>query len=601
MAALFLSLYCAQAIASQSPFDKTKMILRVDFPSADLGRKATISFHHALLQTNWEDGYLVMELTPEEQGRLQDFGFTLREANDWQSSWQAQKQHFSLNPDSTIPGFECYLTVAANNMRIDELLTEYPDLTDIEDIGDSWEKTQGMGGEDLRVLKLTNNNDIPDKPVIFIQAAIHAREYATTPLVLAYAEYLLEGYANNAEIAWALDYHEVHILLQTNPDGRKQAEQGLFWRKNTNQNHCEEIAELQGVDLNRNFSHTWGETENGSSGDGCSEVFRGVSAASEPETAAIESYLRGIWPDRRGPGEDDSAPADTQGMHIDIHSYSELILWPYGHTEGLAPNADALEKIGKRIANFNDYVPIQSVGLYPTDGTSDSISYGELGVAALGFELGTDFFQDCTTFNNEIKPDNINALFYATRIVSAPYLLAAGPTIEFLAINQYEIDNVEVDADFVLTFSANDNAYRQIPTPEDFGSIQAASYYIDVPPNVEDATELNATFIDGATNSAQETFTATIAITDLSEGLHTLYVRAQDNTGQWGAVYAKHFTVVESANNPVLVTPLPPTTEAPSDGGSGGGGAASSLLFYLLLAMSSIWFCRKNGKPIYLP
>ena len=27
-------------------------------------------------------------------------------------------------------------------------------------------------------------------------------------------------------------------MLHTNPDGRKQAETGLSWRKNTNQNYC---------------------------------------------------------------------------------------------------------------------------------------------------------------------------------------------------------------------------------------------------------------------------------------------------------------------------------------------------------------------------
>jgi hypothetical protein len=32
-------------------------------------------------------------------------------------------------------------------------------------------------------------------------------------------------------ITWLLDHHEIHLLLHANPDGRKQAESGKYWRK----------------------------------------------------------------------------------------------------------------------------------------------------------------------------------------------------------------------------------------------------------------------------------------------------------------------------------------------------------------------------------
>jgi len=165
-------------------------------------------------------------------------------------------------------------------------------------------------------------------------------------------------------------------MLQANPDGRKQAEAGFLWRKNTNQSYCGSTSNSRGVDLNRNFSFSWNSTNGqGSSSNQCSATYRGPSGASEPEVQAIESYVRGLWPDRRGTGRNDAAPADTSGIHLDIHSYSELVLWPWGDTSSSAPNGSALQTLGRKFAFFNGYSPMQSVGLYPTDGTTDSVSY----------------------------------------------------------------------------------------------------------------------------------------------------------------------------------------------------------------------------------
>ena len=66
----------------------------------------------------------------------------------------------------------------------------------------------------------------------------------------------------------------------------------------------------------------------------------------------------------------------------------------------MAPNGPALQTLGRKFAYFNNYTPEQAIGLYPTDGTTDDFGYGDLGVASYTFELGTAFFQDCSTFEN---------------------------------------------------------------------------------------------------------------------------------------------------------------------------------------------------------
>ena len=169
------------------------------------------------------------------------------------------------------------------------------------------------------------------KPRLFVMAAIHARELATAESALRFAEQLVNGYGVDADATWLLDFTELHIVTQANPDGRRRAEAGALWRKNVNNSACFNPASI-GVDLNRNSSFKWGIcTDQGcSSANACAETYRGQSAASEPEVQALENYMRAIFPDQRGPNDNDPAPLDTTGVMITVHSYSEYVLYPWG-------------------------------------------------------------------------------------------------------------------------------------------------------------------------------------------------------------------------------------------------------------------------------
>src|SRR5690606_12990212 len=148
---------------------------------------------------------------------------------------------------------------------------------------------------------------------------------------------LVANYNVDPDVTWLLDYHELHLVAQANPDGRKKAEAGLAWRKNTDSlNGCNDSS-LWGVDLNRNHSFKWGVT--GTSTDPCNLIYRGPAAASEPEAQAIEAYGRTIFADRRGPADSDAAPADTEGVMITLHSFGELVLHSWGWSAAPAPNA----------------------------------------------------------------------------------------------------------------------------------------------------------------------------------------------------------------------------------------------------------------------
>ncbi|MBY0573232.1 MAG: hypothetical protein K2P84_06090 [Undibacterium sp.] len=556
------------------------------FPNLELAHKAAISFHHGLLEANYESGNMVFELTSKEKASLEKFGFKFSPATEFiakrydmldrlhaigskHSLLGSHAESITGLQETAIPSYPCYETVEETFTAAQNFTTTYPNLAQWIVIGKSWQKTNNLGGYDLNVLKLTNTNIVGTKPKLFIQSAMHAREYTTAPTVLQFARDLLSGYGNNADATWLLDHHEIHMLLHVNPDGRKKAEQGLSWRKNTNTNYCGSTSNSRGADLNRNYKATWNSTNgSGSSGDQCNETYRGPSAASEPETKAVESYVRSLWADRRGPGQGDPAPADTSGIHLDIHSYSQLVLWPYGNTTTPAPNASALQTLGRRLAYFNGYTPQQSVGLYPTDGTSDDVSYVELGVAAFTIELGTSFFESCSSFTGTTRPKNIPALWYAAKVARTPYLTPAGPDVSTPSfVPDAQANAVPAGTNLALSAVANDTHFNQSNGTESVQAISAAEYYVDTPPWVSGAVAKPLSAADGNFNSTTETLAGTISTTGLSNGKHMVFVRAKDASNAWGPISAQ-FINIGTSTIPVLANGVPVTGLAVAKGES---------------------------------
>ena len=95
------------------------------------------------------------------------------------------------------------MAAACGRVLAEDIVAAYPDLAEWIDVGDSWEKTQNPNaGYDLNVLILTNKNIGGDKPVFYATSAIHAREYTTAELMTRFAEQLVEGYGNDADMTW---------------------------------------------------------------------------------------------------------------------------------------------------------------------------------------------------------------------------------------------------------------------------------------------------------------------------------------------------------------------------------------------------------------
>ena len=518
--------------APGAPADQFVVRIYYDRPE-EIGRLAEFDVFE---YNNIKEQYVLAAVDAQGYYRLQALGFRVQVDPQETANFTRPSLALPGQADSIPSPYTCYRTVEETYATAAAIAAAHPGLAAWIDTGDSWEKTAVTSpdtpGYDMMVLKLTNSAIPGPKPKLFITSSIHAREYAPAELMTRFAEHLVNNYGIDADVTWLLDWHEIHLMLQANPDGRKQAETGASWRKNTNQNYCGATSNLRGADLNRNFAFQWGCC-GGSSGAPCDLTYRGPSAASEPETQAIQTYMTSIFPDQRGDALDAASPAAATGVYIDVHSFSRLVLWPWGFTSTVAPNGPALQTLGRRFAYSNNYTPQQSISLYPTDGTTVDFAYGTLGVAAYTFEIGTAFFETCDSFVSTVIPENMPALLYAAKVIRTPYQTPAGP--EALNVTASPV-NVPQGSPAVLTATLNDTRSNNTNGAEPAQNIAAAEYYVDVPPwdTAHDPVAHPMAASDGSFNSTIENVTAAVGTGSLTAGRHILFVHGQDAAGNWG-------------------------------------------------------------------
>ncbi len=548
--------FSSEVTAGHEPeiFQEVKFF-RVYFDELATAHKIVISMN--TVESRYEEGYVIVEVANRaEYDRLLRTGLMMEEIADPLKEKLEAIRRAALYQIEAIPGYPCYRTVEETFTTAESIAANYPQLATWTDHGDSWEKDNGLGGYDLKVLKLTNSAVAGPKPRIFLTGAIHAREYATAELVTRLAEYLVDNHGTDPDATWMVDHHEIHIMLQANPDGRKKAETGLSWRKNTNQNYCSPTSNYRGADLNRNFAFKWACC-GGSSDYECDSTYHGAYAASEPETQDIQNYMLTQFPDQRGPNDNDPAPLDATGVYLDIHSHGRLVLWPWGWTPDPAPNATGLQTFGRKMAYFNGHTPKQGYGLYPTDGTTKAFGYGELGIPAYTIEVGTTFFQDCSYFENILVPDNIPALLYAVKVARTPYMTPGGPDAVNVALDSGSTPpGIPAGTVVTLSAAADDTRYNNSNGTEPSQNIAAAEYYMDVPPWVTDPVPIPIAMSpsDGSFNSTVEAVEAAIDTTGWSEGQHIIFVHGQDKDGNWGA-FSAVFLYIDNSGTPPPAAP----------------------------------------------
>lgn len=282
---------------------------------------------------------------------------------------EMQTRNDSTHPRSGLSYYQKYHSLEDIYDWLNKTSMDNPDRIKVVLIGSSFEKRP------LYVVKVSADST-PNKKAIWLDCGIHAREWISPAFCLWFVQYSISYYQRNQDITHILDNMDVYVLPVMNPDGYKYTwTTDRMWRKNRS---VREDSRCVGVDLNRNFDANW--CTEGASNNPCSQIYCGQFPESEPESGAVAGFLR--------------RNKNTVKLYVSIHSYSQMLLFPFSYTQDLAENHDDLlamvEEAAHQIKRYykNNYKygsGAQTIYLAP--GGSDDWAYN-LGIKySFTFEL----------------------------------------------------------------------------------------------------------------------------------------------------------------------------------------------------------------------
>ena len=133
---------------------------------------------------------------------------------------------------------------------------------------------------------------------------------------------------------------------------------------------------------------------------------------SEPETKFIQDITE--------MNDDDGDGASDFKSTLTWHSFSELVLWPWGHcTDCENPDQEFLEYHGNVMGEMTNYAPMQSSDLYPTTGDFCDWHYGVHNSYCYTIEIGNAFHESPEDIA-EIAVLNVGVPFYMVEIADDP-------------------------------------------------------------------------------------------------------------------------------------------------------------------------------------
>jgi carboxypeptidase T len=270
-----------------------------------------------------------------------------------------------------------YHNYAEMTSEINSIVSANPSIASQRVIGKSYQ------GRNIVAIKISDNVGADEsEPEVLFTHHQHAREHLTVEMALYLLRELTSGYGSDSRVTGMVNNREIWIVPDINPDGGEyDIATGSYrsWRKNRQPNSGSSYV---GTDLNRNWNYRWGCC-GGSSGSTSSETYRGPAAESAPEVKVVSDFVRS------------RVVGGTQQIKagVDFHTYSELVLWPFGYTYSdtatgmTADDNAAFKAVGRKMAASNGYTAEQSSDLYITDGSIDDYLWGTHKIFAYTFEM----------------------------------------------------------------------------------------------------------------------------------------------------------------------------------------------------------------------
>jgi carboxypeptidase A4 len=195
---------------------------------------------------------------------------------------------------------------------LDDLQAAFPSNSAVFSAGNS------VQGRPLKGIHLWGSSGPGVKPAIIWHGTVHAREWITAPTVEYLTYQIIDRYQKGEALSTRiLNNYDFYVIPVVNPDGFVYTQTtDRLWRKNR---QSRSSSSCIGTDVNRNWNSHW-DVPGGSSTNPCSETYRGLAPSDTPENKALSNHILGI--------------AQSVGVkfYVDWHSYSQLILLPYGYS-----------------------------------------------------------------------------------------------------------------------------------------------------------------------------------------------------------------------------------------------------------------------------
>ena len=417
----FIAALVALLVVSLSPIGRTDtprlMLVRVSVDSPAQAGRLLSNFDET---HNHAEGEVELLLWPGDLAELDVLDLDYEIVTDDIVQRDATDASVPTTPQ-TLPGpnRSDYRRLADYNAEMQDLAKKNPGLVKVFEM-----KRPSLEGRTIYGVEITTNvkNVASDgRPIFYIDAVHHAREWPAAEYTMLFAYHLIENYGKDEEITALLRKARVILIPVINVDGfdysRESPAQNSslsagngfegYWRKNRRSLTgltvpvAQKNPDAYGVDPNRNYSYLWGDSNGGSSGLPLDQTYRGEAPFSEPETQNVRDIILG----RNVVGD------------ITNHTYQATVLRAGG---GDAPEDDILEAIGQKMADVLGYKNMPTVG-YPTTGTTDDWAYASM--AALGFtiEHGSQGFHPA--YANEVGkfwPEHMEAFEIMLDVVANP-------------------------------------------------------------------------------------------------------------------------------------------------------------------------------------
>ncbi|XP_044143986.1 carboxypeptidase B2 [Bufo gargarizans] len=308
--------------------------------------------------------YVNASVVDEVKAKLKESAITYTVlVENTQSLIDQQTYNDTSGQRSTTSYYEQYHSLDDIYFWMEQMVESYPDMLEKINIGNSFEKRP------LYVLKMTGKEKKATN-AIWIDCGIHAREWISPAFCLWFVGHAVGFYGADEYMTNLLKYIDFYILPVMNVDGYDYTwTSNRMWRKNRStqpNNNC------YGTDLNRNFDAGW--CGPGASSNPCKDTYCGPFPESEPEVAAVANFIR--------------QHKDTIKGYITMHSYSQMVLFPYSYTTEKSKDHEELSRLANKVA---DHIKSKNRSRYVSGPGADTIYLAPGGSDDWAYDLGIKY------------------------------------------------------------------------------------------------------------------------------------------------------------------------------------------------------------------